>query len=362
LEPINVRLLRRLLRVLERIERDRPHSTFPPMVVPQDEVNSGIRQAIAYDNKQYAKPVTPSATGLDVAVNQKDQEPHDADPTNGYSGPKQADSSPLYRCRSYIRRIRDESRPQEHLTLVFTCVIALSTFAYTIFAGWQLYEIHSGSEDTHALAVASQRQARAALAQVQAVLSQTQIQTKSLEYSERPWLTAKASVAGPLIIDEYGNVFMWISFRFTNVGHSPAYHVWYEAGMAAFTGDAHLEPVAVQSQVCSGAINGDKRRNTFSGWTIFPNQSKESIAGIRIRANDIPHAVIRRSYPAGLLVPAAVGCVDYQFGFEAGHHQTGFVYEIFADRPILPTNRDSEIPRRQLRLGEGVLTGGIEAN
>jgi hypothetical protein len=45
------------------------------------------------------------------------------------------------------------------MLVVFTGVIMAATLIYTLFAGWQLYEIHAGGKDTHALVEASKKQA-----------------------------------------------------------------------------------------------------------------------------------------------------------------------------------------------------------
>jgi hypothetical protein len=42
----------------------------------------------------------------------------------------------------------------------FSGVTMLATVIYSVFAGWQLYEIHSGAKDTHDLAVAADTQAK----------------------------------------------------------------------------------------------------------------------------------------------------------------------------------------------------------
>jgi hypothetical protein len=46
------------------------------------------------------------------------------------------------------------------LIVVFSGITMLATAIYSVFAGWQLYEIHSGSKDTHTLAQAADTQAR----------------------------------------------------------------------------------------------------------------------------------------------------------------------------------------------------------
>jgi len=48
------------------------------------------------------------------------------------------------------------------LIVYLTGAIAIATLFYSIFAGWQLYEIHVGSKDTHALAEAAKKQAEKA--------------------------------------------------------------------------------------------------------------------------------------------------------------------------------------------------------
>jgi len=61
--------------------------------------------------------------------------------------------------QTFMRKHFPEAKAHDRWTLVFTFVIAVSTFFYTIFAGWTLYEIRSGGADTHALAVAAKNQA-----------------------------------------------------------------------------------------------------------------------------------------------------------------------------------------------------------
>ena len=66
----------------------------------------------------------------------------------------------------------------------FTGVIAVATVLYTIVAGWQLYEIHSGAKDTHDLAVAAGKQADAAKAQSEQAKAQTEKMTESLSKTD----------------------------------------------------------------------------------------------------------------------------------------------------------------------------------
>jgi hypothetical protein len=63
------------------------------------------------------------------------------------------------RFQMFMHRHFPDAKAHDRWQLVFTFVIAVSTFFYTIFAGWTLHEIHSGSADTHNLAVAAANQA-----------------------------------------------------------------------------------------------------------------------------------------------------------------------------------------------------------
>src|SRR5271166_2186106 len=58
-----------------------------------------------------------------------------------------------------LRRSWRSASPITKLEVVFAGVIAICTFLYCLFAGWTLYEIHSSSKDTHALADAASKQA-----------------------------------------------------------------------------------------------------------------------------------------------------------------------------------------------------------
>lgn len=76
------------------------------------------------------------------------------------------------RFHSFMREHFPDAKPHDHWTLAFTGVIAASTLLYTIVAGWTLVEIHSGSGDTHDLAVAAGRQADQSSAIADAAKSQ----------------------------------------------------------------------------------------------------------------------------------------------------------------------------------------------
>ena len=75
------------------------------------------------------------------------------------TGKKTTDSPKLSLFQAFMRKHFPDAKPHDRWQLIFTFVIAVSTFFYTIFAGWTLHEIHSGSIDTHRLAEAASKQA-----------------------------------------------------------------------------------------------------------------------------------------------------------------------------------------------------------
>lgn len=89
--------------------------------------------------------------------NEKGEE--ERSPSNQRAAAHTNDSDKPSFFQTFMQRHFPEARAHDRWTLVFTAVIAISTFLYTIFAGWTLIEISSSSSDTHALAIAASKQA-----------------------------------------------------------------------------------------------------------------------------------------------------------------------------------------------------------
>jgi hypothetical protein len=79
------------------------------------------------------------------------------------------------------------------MVVYFTGVIAMATVLYTLFAGWQLSEIHKGSKDTHDLAVAAGKQADAAKVQSEQAKAQTDKMAEQVEALKKTADAAKVS-------------------------------------------------------------------------------------------------------------------------------------------------------------------------
>lgn len=254
------------------------------------------------------------------------------------SGNKQSNAQALSAWASYFRRVWTDSTPQEHLTLVLTFVIATSTFFYTIFAGWQLYEIHSSSADTHALAVAAKNQAIAATLQANTL-------DKTLESSQRPWIAVDASPGGPLTINQYGMIAR-VKVHFANVGHSPAIQVRITGKLGDFFGGSSKSllpnPYTMRKQICDALA---KEADPYQK-VLFPDGDSNIIFGVVMQPDEVAKAAIED----GTIHPILIGCVDYQYSFEIGqHHQTRFAYSISAKgRELRPAS--GEIPKSAVEI------------
>jgi hypothetical protein len=122
--------------------------------------------------------------------------------------------------QAFMHRHFPDAKAHDRWQLVFTSVIAISTFLYTVFAGWTLYEIHSGSRDTHDLAVAARDQWREL--------------NESKSYAHESFLWQRANALRPwvgivdnaLSVKEVEPLRKWkVSYRARNYGEVPARRV-----------------------------------------------------------------------------------------------------------------------------------------
>jgi hypothetical protein len=184
----------------------------------------------------------------------------------------------------------------EWTTAVFTAVIAAATIIYAYFT-WGLWGV------TEKAAITAERQ---------------------LNYSERPWVSAKLQVVGPLIFDDPTTIqkatTLHLIVTLKNVGHSVALGVndWEDIVPIAFIDN--WEPAfARQRQYCDSARTQQER----PGNPMFPDveETHGSTVG---PAHSIVDSL--RLHENGLITFILVGCVDYRSTLDTIHHQTRFAY------------------------------------
>ncbi len=174
---------------------------------------------------------------------------------------------------------------------------------------------------------ATESAANAANNQAQAALIAAGTAQKQLELSERPWVSADVSLAGPLIykivagprIYEFSGAQISLRIVLKNTGNSPAVAVSVQLAAYPNYRDDALEQ---QHQLCDPL-----RRYAFnSGPTIFPGQTMKEVYSLTLSLKDIEKAT--RGSNAPFIDPMIIGCVDYGFEFKPEHHQTGFISTI----------------------------------
>jgi hypothetical protein len=151
-----------------------------------------------------------------------------------------------------------DAKAHDRWTLVFTSVIAVSTFLYMVAAIWTLCEIHAGSKDTHNLAAAASDQWRAAIGLVELV------DQSFWGGSQRPWVR---------IGDEVKLDGQKLSVSLKNYGLVPARRVAFDFIMRDDLPEKWHNPT---NAFCKEAENGS--RKSVLAQTIFPN-SEIQISG-----------------------------------------------------------------------------------
>jgi hypothetical protein len=194
-----------------------------------------------------------------------------------------------------LKRSWKASGPVAKLTVVFSGIAALSTFVYAIFAGWQLYEIHSGSKDTHELAIAAGKQADAAI-------DAAKVAERTLgvfETQQRAWV----ALAGPPQLQPAKNGVIW---NLRNFGSSTAFHI---ATKGELVGEQSGISTA-QDRICREIASSEIWELLFPGVPGRP----------------------RAAFAAGSSIRYVVGCVKYRDQFSLSRW-TRFCYEPDARDP-----------------------------
>jgi hypothetical protein len=166
--------------------------------------------------------------------------------------------------------------------------------------------------------------------QASAAKTQTQTAQQEFELSERPWVSADPIQFSDLTFDKTAGHFT-IRFLLKNTGHSPAAHTHIEAQLIPIKFDQIFkEPLERQKQLCDAARNRTTS-SEFAAFTLFPSGQTMKDAGMSMAQADIANAEFRppNTKERPFIVPVIVGCVDYQFEFKSGHHQTRFLYELY---------------------------------
>jgi hypothetical protein len=185
----------------------------------------------------------------------------------------------------------------------------------------------------------------------------TELTHLNIVQTNRPWIGVDITLAGPLNYDADGNARVHLRFNLKNFGHSPAANVWLQA-KTCLTGES--DPTAEQRILCE-ALRGHRGRGAHAlGFVVFPGENLLYDFDLAITREQIKNTLSKFGNQAAagreFFVPNIVGCVDYQFAFEEGHHQTGFFGVIHRIEPDHPDSSliffvdQGDVPIEQLRF------------
>jgi hypothetical protein len=181
---------------------------------------------------------------------------------------------------------------------------------------------------------------------------------KDFTATHRPWVSVDLAVASDLTYDTQGDAHIAINFTLKNTGHSPAANVSVEAAMFTPSQTRH-DAIAAQNEMCGNVRKQAPTRGRL-GHTIFPGDVFAVQLILPIPRKDI-EAAIGHSEESKWFAPTLIGCVDYKFTFEDGHHQTGFYADLHKHAPNNPANMfnadEGSVPAAHIQLVHGFIGG-----
>jgi hypothetical protein len=198
--------------------------------------------------------------------------------------------------------------------------------------------------------------------QATAVQQQTEVMRQQLVASERPWIEAELAPDGPIKFED-GGALIFFAVTMTNVGHSVAVNVDVEFGASSGTAFGTNQIEAVCSNIKSVG------RSPGRGDTVFPGGkplTRRFFA--RLFKADLMHPALgpfllspEAEDSTKRFAPIVFGCVDYQFDFAEGHHQTWFAYNVYSVEPsgrvLYPAKHQGNIPISRILMSKQLSVG-----
>jgi hypothetical protein len=163
---------------------------------------------------------------------------------------------------------------------------------------------------------ATWRSSRAAQQSADAAQRGAATAEKALILSQRPWLTAVASLSTPVIFYENGQTYVGVRVLLKNVGHSVAVHAVVSTGVVLTSHRDGLSYEMIQAPeqrrkaLCE---EGHRGEDIPQGFVVFPEQEVSPEAWLLIGdvkslkewAVSVPHV------PGEFITLLVVGCVSY---------------------------------------------------
>jgi len=276
------------------------------------------------------------------------QEPHQVDPPPATPATAQQ-----------FQEVEERMTAFERSTVRWTRVaVGVSSLA-AIFICLQWREMHTGSTDTHNLAVAAGNQAtwtqnlatnmqtqadrtkdladqmKALADNTQKVADQSARQANTafkiaqtgqqqLEASQRPWLAVDLTVPNG-IQSQANGVLVGFAVRVRNIGKSPAVNTRIRAVALNRQGFRIEDLIIEQESLCREAAKKGVLEET-----VFPDSTWTDNSGYIIFGDELDKS---KSLTGGFrtddLLIHVIGCVEYSSNFSGENHRTLFAYSLF---------------------------------
>jgi hypothetical protein len=220
---------------------------------------------------------------------------------------------------------------------VLTGVLAIMALISAIITGFQWYELHSGSVDTHALAIAAESQAKAVADQAR--LTQQQL---------RAWaFVSDLRIFDSIRYEKTGYAHATVEIEVKNTGHLPAFNAFTRAALidATITDDT---PEHQAELLCYDEPGAPIFKS--GEMTVFPGEKQFFLIGADLTKAE---SALLKQNPIEIW-PVIVGCVKYSIVPGGDIHRSGFAYNIFIKngdtRDIMLHTSDAPIPKEQISL------------
>uniref|UniRef100_UPI0026175A68 hypothetical protein n=1 Tax=Rhodoblastus sp. TaxID=1962975 RepID=UPI0026175A68 len=218
----------------------------------------------------------------------------------------------------------------------FTAYLAVFTFALVLISGWQWWEIHSGSADTRALAIAAGKQA-------DAMTVQNAIIKDELRYiEERTRGVIKVNVVPISWKWDEGRKKFTLTYvpELKNVGNDIAKDIKVEGRIIPNETKSRVE----DDEICHMLADRYKKEEPgYLGFVLYPGESYPGNGQpIGHWSTDFIESEIARSKskiignPGNTFFATLIGCATYRSGISEEIKETGFIYEIVGSHPPDP--------------------------
>jgi hypothetical protein len=145
--------------------------------------------------------------------------------------------------------------------------------------------------------------------------------------AQRPWVSVQGiEIRGPLTFED-GEARIDLRFNLKNVGNSPARRVSINAKLIISN---NVSVLAEQRRFADHFRRNPAHNEIRPEVTLWPGETLDFPRLVFMQGDDMPRIKewADRASPHPIALPLLIGCVDYEFTFAEGHHQTALIYDL----------------------------------